>query len=49
MREGEDLQDLEKAPVVAITAALCGLVILFFGLFPGTLLDLARDSVLSLL
>jgi NADH-quinone oxidoreductase subunit N len=49
MREGEDLRDLEKAPTVAITAVLCGLVILFFGLFPGTLLDLARNSVLSLL
>ncbi len=49
MREGEDLKDLERVPTVAITAALCGLVILIFGLFPGSLLDLARDSILSLL
>jgi len=49
MREGEDLKDLEKAPTVAITAAICGLAILIFGLFPGTLLDLARNSIMALL
>ncbi len=49
MREEEGLRDLEKAPTVAITAALCGIAILLFGLFPGTLLDLARESILSLL
>ncbi|TKJ37970.1 NADH-quinone oxidoreductase subunit N [candidate division LCP-89 bacterium B3_LCP] len=49
MREEEGLKDLEKAPTVAITAILCGLVILLLGLFPGPLLDLARESVLSLL
>ncbi|MFH1862491.1 MAG: NADH-quinone oxidoreductase subunit N, partial [bacterium] len=48
MREGEGLQDLEKAPSVVITAGVCGLAILLFGLFPGVLLELARQSVASL-
>ncbi|MBU0517618.1 NADH-quinone oxidoreductase subunit N, partial [bacterium] len=49
MREGEELKDLEKAPTVAITAAICGLAILILGLFPSPLLDLARASIIALL
>ena len=49
MREEEGLKDLEKAPAVSVAVAICGLLVILLGLFPGTLLDLARSSVMSLL
>lgn len=49
MREEEGLRDLERTPAVAIAVAVCGLLVILLGLFPGILLDVARSSVLSLL
>lgn len=49
MREVEGLKDLDRAPAVSLAVAVCGLLVLLLGLFPGVLLDLARASVLSML
>jgi NADH-quinone oxidoreductase subunit N len=49
MREQEGLKELEPAPAVGAAVAVCGLLVVLLGLFPGSLLDLARSSILSLL
>jgi NADH-quinone oxidoreductase subunit N len=48
MKEDEGLREVERAPSVAFTAAVCGILIILLGVFSGSLLDLARASVASL-
>lgn len=48
MKEEEGLREVERAPSVAFTAAVCAILIILLGVFSGSLLDLARASVASL-
>ncbi|MCX6641125.1 MAG: NADH-quinone oxidoreductase subunit N [bacterium] len=49
MREAEDLKDLERVPSVGFAALVCGLAIVLLGLFSGSLLEVARNSILTIL
>jgi NADH-quinone oxidoreductase subunit N len=45
MRDAEDLKELERAPAVGFTAAVCGIMIFLLGIYSGTVLEIAKAAV----
>ncbi len=48
MREGEGLKDVERPSAVVFTVVVCSALVILLGLFPGSLLEVARAAVISM-